>query len=341
MSAAVPPETDSRASPEGAVAAADYWAAFCRAASVPPSTPYQAWHFGDSPALAHALVELVLHGPKRATAGAGWAIDREPALGAVPDGYSVVTEFDGTPRCVIRSTDLERKPMNQVDAQFAWDEGEGDRSVADWLDGHRAYFRRECDAAGVPYADDMDVELERFELLYPFDRALDTPDAGPRIVPGYLPGAIGAVATLHAAYYGAQHGFGAYFEAKVAREFAEFVARFDPARDGLWLVVACGQVLGAIVIDGSEPAARAHGVAHLRWLILADALRGQGLGRKLVDGAMAFCRRRAIPMVYLNTFAGLDAARALYEQAGFRLVQQVEAQTWGRSMREQRFEWRP
>jgi hypothetical protein len=56
---------------------------------------------------------------------------------------------------------------------------------------------------------------------------------------------------------------------------------------------------------------------------------------------MAFCRDRAVPLVYLNTFAGLDAARALYEQAGFRLVQEVEAQTWGRVMREQRFEWRP
>ncbi|MCU0952613.1 MAG: GNAT family N-acetyltransferase, partial [Burkholderiaceae bacterium] len=313
---------------------------FCRAASVPESTPYEAWHFGDSPQLAHALAERVLHGPKRATAGAGWAVDRAPASGATADGYSVITEFDGTPRGVIRSTTVERKPLNHVDAQFAWDEGEGDRTLADWLAGHRAYFQRECAAAGVPYADDMDVQLERFELLYPFDRALAAPD-GPRIVPGYLPGAIGAVATLHAGYYGARHGFGAYFEAKVAREFAEFIARFDPARDGLWLVVDRGQVLGSIVIDGSEPAARAHGVAHLRWLILADALRGRGAGRRLVDGAMTFCRRIGVPMVYLNTFAGLDAARALYERAGFRLVQEVEAVTWGRRMREQRFEWRP
>ena len=342
----LPPAVDNRVATDAGAAAAvtgavaDYWAGFCRAASVPESTPYQAWHFGDSAALAHQLVELVLHGPKRATAGAGWAVDRAPALGAVPDGYSVVTEFDGTPRCVIRTTQLDRRPLNAVDAQFAWDEGEGDRTLPDWLDGHRRYFRRECAAAGVPFADDMDVQLERFELLYPFDRALDTPD-GPRIVPGYLPGAIGAVATLHAAYYGAHHGFGAFFEAKVAREFAEFVARFDPARDGLWLVVEGGRVLGSIVIDGSEPASRAHGVAHLRWLILADALRGQRLGQRLVNRAMAFCRRIGVPMVYLNTFAGLDAARALYEQAGFRLVQEVEAQTWGRSMREQRFEWRP
>lgn len=336
-SAAAAAAADNRVPRNGAVA--EFWASFCRAASVPEATPYQAWFFGDSPALAHELVELVLCGPKRATAGAAWAVDLEPDLGAVPYGYSVVTEFDGTPRCVIRSTMLERRALNAVDAQFAWDEGEGDRTLADWLAGHRRFFTRECAATGVPFADDMPVQLERFELLYPFDRALAVPD-GPRIVPGYLPGAIGAVATLHAGYYGAQHGFGAFFEAKVAREFGEFVARFDPARDGLWLVVDAGRVLGAVVVDGSEPAARAHGVAHLRWFILAEALRGRGLGRRLLDHAMAFCRHAGYPLVYLNTFAGLDAARALYERAGFRLVQEVEAETWGHPMREQRFEWR-
>jgi uncharacterized protein YhfF/GNAT superfamily N-acetyltransferase len=329
---------DNRVSRDGAVAA--FWAEFCRAASVPEATPYQAWYFGDTAELAHELVELVLTGPKRATAGAAWAVDLEPDLGAVPHGYSVVTERDGTPRGVIRTTCLARRALNEVDAQFAWDEGEGDRTLADWLDGHRRFFRRECAAAGVPFADDMAVQLERFELLYPFDRALDAPD-GPRIVPGYLPGAIGAVATLHAGYYGPQHGFGAYFEAKVAREFSEFVARFDPARDGLWLVVGAGRVLGSVVIDGSEAASRSHGHAHLRWFILADELRGRGLGRRLLDQAMAYCRDRRVPLVQLATFAGLEAARALYEGAGFRLVREVEAETWGRAMREQRFAWRP
>jgi GNAT superfamily N-acetyltransferase len=242
---------------------------------------------------------------------------------------------------VIRTTQIERRPLDQVDAQFAWDEGEGDRTLAYWLDAHRNFFRRECAAEGVPFADDMQVQLERFELLYPFDRALDVPDAerGPRIVPGYLPGAIGAVASLHAGYYGRHHGFGAFFEAKVAREFGEFVARFDPARDGLWLVVDRGTVLGSVAIDGSEAPARAHGRAHLRWFILDDRLRGRGLGRRLLATAMDTCRHLRTPLVYLNTFAGLDAARTLYEQAGFRLVHDVEAETWGRTQREQRFEW--
>jgi hypothetical protein len=45
--------------------------------------------------------------------------------------------------------------------------------------------------------------------------------------------------------------------------------------------------------------------------------------------------------VYLNTFAGLDAARALYERAGFHLVDEIEGESWGRTMREQRFERTP
>ena len=93
----------------GAVSA--FWETFCRAAGVPPHTPYQAWYFGDSPAMAHELVELVLNGPKRATASSGWMNETVPEAAPVPDGYSVVTEHDGTPRAVIRTVWLEVRPL--------------------------------------------------------------------------------------------------------------------------------------------------------------------------------------------------------------------------------------
>ncbi len=329
---------DNTVPQEGAVAA--YWSEYCRAASLPEATPYQAWHFGDTPALAHELAQLVLYGAKRATASLVWSNEAVPHAAPVPDGYSVITHFDGKPCAVIRTTSLQTWPLAAVDAQFAWDAGEGDRTLADWLDGHRRYFARECAQLGRTFSDDAPVALERFELLYPFDRALAAPD-GPRIVPGYLPGAIGAVASLHAGYYGPAHGFGAYFEAKVARGFADFVERFDPARDGLWLVVDAGRIGGSIVIDGSESTSRARQLAHLRWFVLGERLRGRGLGKRLLDAAMEFCRRAGFRLVYLNTFAGLHTARALYERAGFRLVAEVDGETWGRTMREQRFEWTP
>jgi uncharacterized protein YhfF/RimJ/RimL family protein N-acetyltransferase len=317
---------------EGSVAA--FWSEYCRRAGLPEATPYQAWPFGDSPELAHELVELVLHGPKRATAGLLACNERNPADAPRPDGYSVVTEFDGTPRCVIRTAWLDQRPLREVDARFAWDEGEGDRTLADWMAGHRRFFSRECAALGIAFSDELPVQLERFELLYPFEAALDPVDCGPRIVPGWLPGAIGAIAAMHGGFYAREHAFGLFFEAKVAAECAEFCSRIDPARDGLWLLVDAGRILGSIAIDGA-----AAGGAHLRWFIVADEARGGGHGRPMLEAAMAFCRRAGHRRVHLTTFAGLEAARALYERQGFRRVSEAQGGTWGTTVREQRFEW--
>jgi GNAT superfamily N-acetyltransferase len=153
-------------------------------------------------------------------------------------------------------------------------------------------------------------------------------------VPGWLPGAVGAIAAMHARYYAGAHGFGVYFEAKVAAECAAFCSRLDPARDGLWLLVDGGRIAGSIAIDGSGTDG-----AHLRWFIVDHEMRRRGLGRRLIDAAMGFCRRAGHRAVHLTTFAGLEAARALYEQQGFRLVAEADGETWGRTVREQRFEW--
>ena len=142
------------------------WSAFCRERGIDEATDYQAWYFGDTAELAHELVELVIHGPKRATAGLQWAIDVRPELAPIPNGYSVITEFDGTPRAVLRTTDIQTKPFAQVDAQFAWDEGEGDRTLEWWREAHWDYFSNVCAELGRAPTQDMPVVLERFELLW-------------------------------------------------------------------------------------------------------------------------------------------------------------------------------
>jgi GNAT superfamily N-acetyltransferase len=152
-------------------------------------------------------------------------------------------------------------------------------------------------------------------------------------IAGYVPGAIGRVTELHASYYGKSWGFGLYFEAKVAAELSGFLRRFEPGRDGFWTAARDGRVEGAIAIDGAK--AKAEG-AHLRWFILSDALRGQGVGKRLLQEAVGFCRQRGYSSVYLWTFEGLDAARHLYEASGFRLTEQLEGQQWGKRVLEQR-----
>lgn len=154
------------------------------------------------------------------------------------------------------------------------------------------------------------------------------------IATGYHPGSLGRVAELHGIYYRQHWNFGLFFEAQVATELAEFLGQYDPRRDGFWTAVQGGRVEGSIAIMGHH--AKEEG-AHLRWFIVSDALRGQGAGKRLIDTALDFCRGAGYKRVYLWTFEGLDAARYLYEKAGFRLVEQRNGSRWGKEVNEQRF----
>jgi GNAT superfamily N-acetyltransferase len=156
-----------------------------------------------------------------------------------------------------------------------------------------------------------------------------------QIVRGYIPGSLGRVAELHGTYYNQHWGFGLFFEAKVATELAAFLGRYDEQKDGFWTALVGGRIEGSITIDGVHAGAEG---AHLRWFIMSDVLRGKGLGDRLMNTAIGFCRDRRYGRIYLWTFEGLDAARHLYEKNGFKLVEQHKGSQWGREVNEQRFE---
>ena len=154
---------------------------------------------------------------------------------------------------------------------------------------------------------------------------------------GYRPGAIADIVAAHMAYYAPAWGFGLAFETKVATELSAFLKRYEPTRD----IFLCATdrdatFLGSITIDGIK--GETPDGAHLRWFITTDAARGTGLGRHLLATALAHCDAHGYAQTYLITFAGLDAARHLYEHAGFRLHSETAADTWsGGAVGEQRF----
>ena len=157
------------------------------------------------------------------------------------------------------------------------------------------------------------------------------------IVKGYTPGAIGRVAELHGTYYAEHWNFGRFFEAKVATELSGFLERYDEQRDGFWSVSLDGRLEGSISIDGMHATEEG---AHLRWFIMSDALRGKGIGGRLMETAVDYCRDHNYEKVYLWTFAGLHAARHLYEKLGFSLAEEFTGTQWGTEVTEQRFELR-
>jgi uncharacterized protein YhfF len=127
---------------------------------------YEAFAFGDSEELANELADLVLRGIKRATASAAWSYETEGKPLPKHGDLSIVTDWAGKPLCVIETESIDVVPFNAVTADFAAIEGEGDGSLAFWRGAHRAFFTRECEAAGRPFSEDMLVVCERFRVVF-------------------------------------------------------------------------------------------------------------------------------------------------------------------------------
>ena len=148
------------------MAVKQFWADFCdRNPRVGPDTAYQSWYFGNSPEMAKELAELVLAGKKTATASLAAVNEIEPDKAPIPDGYSVVTNFEGDPVCVIQTTEIRHLPFNEVDAEFAFDEGEGDQSLDYWRGVHWEYFSREASEHAIEFDETSIICCEHFRLL--------------------------------------------------------------------------------------------------------------------------------------------------------------------------------
>ncbi len=138
-----------------------FWAQFTAETGIEGS--YTTSYFGDSPELQTELALLVRDGPKRATAGllAEYQQEQEPL--PEPGDLTVIVDGAGEPVCVIRTSAVEIRPFGEVDAEFAFVEGEGDRSLEYWREAHTRFFA----AIGSPVDETSEVVMERFDLLWP------------------------------------------------------------------------------------------------------------------------------------------------------------------------------
>jgi GNAT superfamily N-acetyltransferase len=158
------------------------------------------------------------------------------------------------------------------------------------------------------------------------------------LIRGWAPGLPGWVIAEHGRYHAEVWKLGAAFEAKVAAAMGEWLGRYDPARDLMVTATLAGAPVGSISLDGSGSHVASDG-ARIRFFILAPAARGRGIGRLLMAEMMAFIREAGFDRAYLTTFRGLDAARHLYETAGFTLISETLDTSWGEPLHEQLFRW--
>lgn len=120
--------------------------------------------FGDTPAMADELLALVLEGRKTATCGR--ARDFGPGKAGLPEigRRDVILDGKGRPAAVIETEEVTFRRFDEIDEDFARDEGEGFGTLPEWRDGHRAWFER-----NGGYAPDMMLVCERFRLVEALD----------------------------------------------------------------------------------------------------------------------------------------------------------------------------
>lgn len=151
----------------------EFWREFCEVSGVDFETPYESWYFHYHREGAKRLADLVVSGKKKATTSLAESDESDFGDGGIVGGYNVITDFDGIPQCVIQMTEIRVMPFSEVDAQFAFDEGEGDQTLEYWRNAHRRFFTESLELgfdsleSGVEFDEPTPVACKRFKLLFP------------------------------------------------------------------------------------------------------------------------------------------------------------------------------
>ena len=145
------------------------------------------------------------------------------------------------------------------------------------------------------------------------------------------PGDIGYLTHLHGITYAKEYGYDQAFEAYVADGLAKFIRSFSPEKDRIWLAETNGQIIGSIAIVGHSRVE-----AQLRWFFVYPKYRGIGMGRRLLNEALHFCKQRKYRTVFLWTTSELSTAQHLYTCAGFKRTRNKTHQVWGKMITEER-----
>ncbi len=150
---------------------------------------------------------------------------------------------------------------------------------------------------------------------------------------GLKPGDIGFLIHLHGMLYAKESGYSLQFEGYVAKTFYDFLATYSKDNDRVWMAEYNQEIVGCIaIVHHSDKEAQ------LRWFLTHPTFRGTGIGKKLLNMAMDYCKEKKYSNVYLLTTSLQDKAIEMYKKVGFVQTESTESSDWGRKLYEERFD---
>jgi len=148
----------------------------------------------------------------------------------------------------------------------------------------------------------------------------------------HRPGEVSWIVHRQATLYWQEYRWDARFEALLCEIGGKFLRDFKAGRERCFVAERDGEIVGAVFV-----VERSASEAQLRMLYVEPKARGAGIGRTLVRACIDFARAAGYRCMVLWTNDPLHAARHLYEEAGFKLLeeapnpefgQNLHAQTW-------------
>ena len=144
----------------------DFWHRFLVEKRLPQDNTYfDCFHFELTEKWAEELLRLVLCDQKKATASSLYAYEKENLRLPEVGDFSIVTNWAGEPKCVIRTSNVRILPFHEMTYDICKLEGEDD-TLASWQRGHQRFFKEEGQELGYEFTEDMPVVFEEFEVVY-------------------------------------------------------------------------------------------------------------------------------------------------------------------------------
>jgi len=164
------------------------------------------------------------------------------------------------------------------------------------------------------------------KLLAPAEKPESAAKA-PYLLRPHQSGDMGWVVHRQGLLYAREYGYDERFEALVAEIVAKFVQHYDAKRERCWIAEKDGEVVGSVFVT-----AKSRTIAKLRLLYVEPAARGLGIGSRLVSECVRFARQAGYKKMVLWTQSELDAARHIYKQAGFRVVEKKRHYSFSKNL---------